>query len=392
VGQPLTAYTLPVADTTGNASVDGTLTASGLTVAGSAAVGGPLTAASASVTGASTANSYTAPTVTATGALVNQGGVTKLQNAAVSEVRVTDTLGTTAKGVDLYTSLLRVLSGLSGAGTDLLDVDADSARFAVPVIANAGVQGQPAMSVATANFTLAATDQLKVVDATAGGIVVTVPAASAGKSIWSILRKDTSANVVTIAQTGADTLLGATTVAPGSWADIATDGASTVYVMSPGGAATSVAAANVTPGSFADAAYTFPNTVNITGGSGLLLGSNANLVANRGAGLYGPVTYLPTNRGNVSGTTALASVGGPIQMVTLVGNWSPGALGVSGSSDLDLYIVQDATGGHTVTWPAGTKVASDVNIATAANAWTHVRIIGFGSPPIVVVSQIGTGT
>ena len=66
-------------------------------------------------------------------------------------------------------------------------------------------------------------------------------------------------------------------------------------------------------------------------------------------------------------------------------------MGVSNGQTLDLILIQDATGGRTVTWPSGVHAASNVSIATAANAWTWLRATSVVSGTIYV-AQMGTGT
>jgi len=366
----------------------------GVTVSGSATVSGALSAASASVTGASTALSYTAPTVSATTTLAATGGVLKLNSAAATTTQALNTAGTAAQEHDRYASLHKWFVGLKGASpTDALDLDTSSARFQVPVVANAGVQGQIGVRTVTANTTLTTSDQVLKVDATAGGVVVTVPLASTGSYAWSVMRTDSAtANTVTIAASGSDTVVGTATIPVGGWADVVIDTTGKVFVLSPGGAATSIAAANVTPGAFATGGtYSFSGPVQITAGSGLSLSSGVNLTANGQLSAFGLVAYRTSNRGNASGVTSLSLSDGQLQMVTLNANWAPTGIGIQAGTFIDLLLTQDATGGRTVTWPAGTVVCSNVSIATAANARTWVRLAGFGpTSPVIIVTQLGT--
>jgi len=367
----------------------------GVTVSGGASVSGALTAASASVGGASTALSYTAPTVSATTTLAATGGVLNLNSVTATTTQALNTAGTAAQEADYYASLHKWFVGLKGASpTDALDLDTSSARFAVPLVASAGVQGQIGVRTVTANTTLATSDQVLKVDATAGGVVVTVPLASTGSYAWSVMRTDSAtANTVTITASGSDTVSGTATIPVGGWADVVIDNTGKVYVLSPGGAATSIAAANVTPGPFATGGtYSFSGPVQITAGSGLNLSSGVNATLNGGLAAYGIVNYRTTNRGNASTVTSLSLADGPFQMVTLNANWAPTAvISSGGGSTIDLLLTQDATGGRTVTWPAGTVVCSNVSIATAANARTWLRIASFGTTGTVfIVTQMGT--
>ena len=383
-----TAWSTFVADRlVGPTNVDGALTASQITATGA------LTAASASVGGASTALSYSAPTVTATTTLAATGGVVKLNSTTTTETQALNTAGTAAQEHDRYASLHKWFVGLKGASpTDALDLDASSARFAVPLVASAGVQGQIGIRSVTANTTLAVTDQVVKVDATAGGVVVTVPLASTGSYAWSVMRTDSAtANTVTIAASGSDTVVGTATIPVGGWADVVIDNTGKVFVLSPGGAATSIAAANVTPGAFASGTYSFVGPVQITAGSGLTLSSGVNLTANGQLSAFGLVAYRTSNRGNASGVTSLSLSDGQLQMVTLNANWAPTGIGIQAGTFIDLLLTQDATGGRTVTWPAGTVVCSNVSIATVANARTWLRLAGFGpTSPVIIVTQLGT--
>jgi len=366
----------------------------GVTVAGGATVSGALSAASASVTGASTALSYTAPTVSATTTLAASGGVLKLNNATTTETQALNTAGTAAQEHDHYASLHKWFVGLKGASpTDALDLDTVSARFQVPVVASAGVQGQIGVRTVTANTTLATSDQVLKVDATAGGVVVTVPLASTGSYAWSVMRTDSAtANTVTIAASGSDTVVGTATIPVGGWADVVIDNTGKVFVLSPGGAATSIAAANVTPGPFATGGtYSFSGPLQITAGTGLVLSSGVNATVNGQLGAFGPVIFRASPRGNASGVTNLNSADGPIQSVVLNANWAPTGIGVANGQTLDLILTQDATGGRTVTWPAGVHAASNVSIATAANAWTWLRATSVVVSGPIYLTQLGTG-
>lgn len=112
--------------------------------------------------------------------------------------------------------------------------------FTDTVTAEQGIVGPIAVTLITSAqspYTLATTDQLILVDATGGAVVLNVPAASTGDYAWSIWRKaDGGANAVTVTPNGTDTVDGATTVAAGAALDVAIDGGTKVYTRSGSGA------------------------------------------------------------------------------------------------------------------------------------------------------------
>lgn len=84
----------------------------------------------------------------------------------------------------------------------------------------------------------------------------------------------------------------------------------------------------------------------------------------------GKEAYLAST---VTGTTKTINLGdGNVQQVTLQSNTTLTLTGSTGgyACSLSLYIVQDATGGRTITWPASVKWAgkSAPTLTTAANA------------------------
>lgn len=66
---------------------------------------------------------------------------------------------------------------------------------------------QPTKTVTT-NYTLALTDSLVFVDATASNIVITVPAAGTYSNVWQVSKYDATVNSVTITNTGGDLISG----------------------------------------------------------------------------------------------------------------------------------------------------------------------------------------
>ena len=64
----------------------------------------------------------------------------------------------------------------------------------------------------TTTYVATAADRVILCDASGGAFTVTLPAASAETSVFTIIKIDSSANAVTIAADGSDTILGAATL------------------------------------------------------------------------------------------------------------------------------------------------------------------------------------
>ncbi len=70
-----------------------------------------------------------------------------------------------------------------------------------------------AVAAKTANYTATSSDYLLLVDATAGAVTITLPAASSSSGMVLIVKKtDSGANAVTVDANGAETIDGVTTV------------------------------------------------------------------------------------------------------------------------------------------------------------------------------------
>lgn len=91
--------------------------------------------------------------------------------------------------------------------------------------------------VKTANYTILETDGVVIADCTGGNVTLTLPAANVAGAGFSpnfrIKRKDSSANTVTVARAGADTIDGGTTYALGALqsVDLESDGVSAWYAL-----------------------------------------------------------------------------------------------------------------------------------------------------------------
>lgn len=101
--------------------------------------------------------------------------------------------------------------------------------FTDPITFESGLIGTPTITTKSGNYTLTTTDQVVIVDVSGGNVTITVPDAST-KAAWVIMVLSGSANHVTVAKTGTDTIDGTTTVASGAWANVVTNGTSTVLV------------------------------------------------------------------------------------------------------------------------------------------------------------------
>lgn len=91
----------------------------------------------------------------------------------------------------------------------------------------------------TANYTATPADDVILVDATAGGITLTLPAASNGKGTkLLIIKLDSSGNAVTVTPAGADTIEGNATkslAAQYNKIGLVSDGVSLWYDLGTGG-------------------------------------------------------------------------------------------------------------------------------------------------------------
>src|SRR6185437_682206 len=191
VGQPLSAYTAPVSDATGTLTVDGAVTAS-------------------STINGVTVNNTTVPTAAELSGLTG-GADTSLHFHSADRARSnhpgTQSLSTVSGGT------------ATGSGYTLPDLTVSGL-----ITANGGISGTLAQVTKTANYTALTTDQVILADATAGNIVITLPAASSEGARELFVKKiDSSANTVRIAAAGTDTIDGAASVTLSlqyAWIDI----------------------------------------------------------------------------------------------------------------------------------------------------------------------------
>lgn len=234
--------------------------------------------------------------------------------------------------------------------------------------ANGGVVGQMAVRVVTADATLAATDQVLVVDATGNNVLVTLPAASLGKYAWTVVRTDASAFTVTVAAGAGDTIVGGATLAGGETASVVLDGTSKAYVLH-GVAATTIGASNITSG-------TFPDNVSFAGDAAFL--STGNVSFGGGAFFNGTVVRKVTSA-SVGATRTIGFASGYNQVYTLTANCTLSFSNANQGSVVEVLFKQDATGSRTLTWPGDTKLPTGFAIASAANGATKVKIWYDGS-------------
>lgn len=137
----------------------------------------------------------------------------------------------------------------AAAATDVYAKTAADARFAHkagdsftgPVsitgllTASGGIEGPVAIRLVTSSVTLLSTDQIILVDATAGNIIITIPTASSGSFAWNIWRIDNSSNTVTLVRSGTDTGTGPNVLtSAGTSISVASDGTSRVHFISSG--------------------------------------------------------------------------------------------------------------------------------------------------------------
>jgi hypothetical protein len=136
--------------------------------------------------------------------------------------------------------------GGSSSGALLVGNDLSAVVSATPVVdnttgadtishGNLGYTDRRITRGVTASATATANDDLVWADATSGAVTVTLPAASGrrGRTI-TVKKVDTSANSVTIARTGSDTIDGGTSyvlAAQNKYATLASDGSSKWYVV-----------------------------------------------------------------------------------------------------------------------------------------------------------------
>lgn len=229
----------------------------------------------------------------------------------------------------------------------------------------------------TVSLTIAPTDRVILVDATAGPVTVTLLSATAfGKAELFVKKIDSSANAVTVAVAGADTIDGAATATLTSQyasTDIISDGVSkwSVALASSGGGG-SITAANVGAGTYPAGNFHYTSCNVFVDGSGgsFTCGSSTPATFSNSVNMTGQVYYRDFNAGNSGTALTLNASNGIIQHATLTGNVVLTLSGLTGVV-LTIRLVQDATGGRTVTWPASVKWAggtSPTQTTTAAKS------------------------
>lgn len=323
VGQPLTTYSIPGSDATGNAAVDGTLTVAG-------------------TINSTTVSTATIPTAVQLSGLTG-GGDTSLHFHSADRARSNHT-GTQ--------SLSTIAGGTAtGSGYTLPDLTVSGLTTA-----SGGLIAQLALRTVTSNTTATVSDQVIEADATAGNIVVTLPAvATMGKAELFVKKIDSSANTVRVAASGTDTIDGAASVTLSTqfatWDGVSNGSATWDTTTVTGGG--SVPASSVTSGTFGPGGYTFPSTLTVT--STLTASSTANFNGNTFAGQWIGQKYF--NAGNSSTALTIAPINGAWQKITLTGNCTFTITSPPQAGPLTLWLIQDATGSRTVTWPATVKWA-----------------------------------
>ena len=234
--------------------------------------------------------------------------------------------------------------------------------------ANGGIVGQFGFGIITANHTLSVEDQVRIVDASAGNIVITAPAASLGKYGWTLCRVDSTTNTVTVVPWAGDTLVGVATIAAGEAAGVMLSGTTTVYVMH-GAAGGSLPASSIVPGHFGLGGWTFDGTA-----------AFSDIVSfASGAFFNGSVVYQVTQVAAAGATRTLSYSASVLVDMTLTANCTITLANANQGAVMEVLIRQDATGSRTITWPAAVKLPTGFALTTAANSATKVRLWYDGS-------------
>ena len=226
------------------------------------------------------------------------------------------------------------------------------------ILANGGISGPVTLVLKTSSYTAQTSDEIILCDCTSNPITITLPtSASFGAHELLIAKTDSSSNAVTILASGSDTINGATTqsaAAQYAGFDLFADGGTKWYIAaSTVGGATSVAASGVVPGSFASGGYTFPGTLTVT----TSLTSSGPAVFNNNVTLNQWIGQKYFNAGNSGTALTLNGINGSWQKFTLNGNCTLTITVPAPAGVLRLWLIQDATGSRTVTWPATVKWA-----------------------------------
>lgn len=101
------------------------------------------------------------------------------------------------------------------------------------------------------------------------------------------------------------------------------------------------------------------------------------------------------NNGNSGTSKTINFANGETQKLTLTGNCTISFTNVEEGDYLTLYLIQDGTGGRTVTWPAGTKSFDDAfpDLESSASAINIVGIRAFSDTEFhIVASSANIGT
>lgn len=183
------------------------------------------------------------------------------------------------------------------------------------------------VSTITTSTSLTA-NQIGVVflDATAGSITVTLPAANVQSGAWILLyRIDSTANTVTIQRAGSDTIdLSSTTVSLGaklSSLSLIADGVSRWITMGPRGSGLLAVQIITTTGTYTPNARATLIIVELVGGGGG--GGGAALTA---------ANQVSVGGGGGSGGYARKLLIGPTSQTVTIGSGGPGSAGVAGTA------------------------------------------------------------
>lgn len=295
-------------------------------------------------------------------------------NVTTTGTNVTTVNGQTVDATTMLTASQK--TALTGGGT--ADVQhkhsfagitsggaATGSGFTVPdltvtglLTASGGVNAPLTIRTVTANTTVTATDQIILVDATAGAVTVTLDAATAfGKKEIFIKKIDSSANAATITAAGTDTIDGAASISLATQyasADLVSDGTSKWWQTTSASGSVATSAANVAPGTFQAGSYTVPGTLHVQTTFQADSGSTATF--NGGMFVNSSVNYKYFSAGNSGAAITLNNTNGVMQKLTLTGNCTITLAGFAqAGAYMRLVLIQDATGSRTVTWPAAVQ-------------------------------------